>query len=150
MFPIAFSVGLGYRINQQVDLYGTFNINLLTKVLPDKSKFFVQGWYTEWGVESRHFILGKGYLLGGIHATTMRTRDINQYSDSTHTYEYRYPGIQKLIPSISAGLGHAGSLGYIELRIHAGLMPFEVVEGLKGSLFTYSLRYGFNIPFHVR
>src|SRR5688500_786010 len=48
-FPIhiAFSLGIGYRINHQFDLYGTYNVNLSTRVLPEESKYFAQGRYAE-------------------------------------------------------------------------------------------------------
>ena len=145
IFGNSFTYGLGYKLTNEIQVFAEVNTNFAINVHPPGSSFTSTPRIEIYEASVRYSPIDDIYLGGGFGFSTIYTDSIKHHNDQG--VDMVLPAAYAKMPIGSLAVGHAGSLGFIELQYRFGLHGFDLSSGERGNFSSWTLRYGFNIEF---
>jgi hypothetical protein len=142
----SFTYGLGYRLRDDTHLFGEVNTSYVLDVHPRDSPFSSEPTVTCYEAGVRYYPVASIYLGAAAGLAQVEIDSIKSHIPGGRV-DRVMPGNSSNVGTFSFGIGHAGSVGFIELRYRIGLHGFNLNSGERGKLNSFLFRYGFNIEF---
>ncbi len=150
----SYGIAVGYEAFPKFTFLLAYQGGTGVTILSQYSNYFGYGSYDHLNLECRFKAQGNLYLTagGGISNITSDSLELDRstYSDSLGRVidsPIRSAPANKWMPTLFAGIGILGSVGFVELRHTFGLSAIPLSNGETGHFETTSLTFGVNLRF---
>ncbi len=141
----SYSMGLGYKLFNDLHIFADYTAVGLLDAHPKNSDYFSYSSLSSYEASVRFYPVSSIYFTAGAGYSHVTTDSLSRYT-TNHKRESFIPSEGRM-GSVIIGVGHSGSIGFIELQARYGTNGFYLSSGERGNLYSIGLRYGLNLTF---
>lgn len=143
----SYSLGLGYKLFNDLHIFADYTFAGLLDSHPKNSRYYSYSNLSSYEASIRFYPVSSIYFTAGVGYSHVRTDSLSNYVNYTSNKKESFIPSQGRMGSVVFGVGHSGSIGFIELQARYGTNGFYLSSGERGNLYSFGLRYGLNLTF---